>query len=450
MGHMSHLLYIARIGAPLLQKLKHLDSEIFTILQSEIKREHQTLEMIASENFVSLAVLEAAGSVMTNKYAEGYPAKRYYGGCEFVDEAENLARERAKKLFNCEYANVQPHAGSQANMAAYMALVKPGDTVLGMNLAHGGHLTHGSPVNFSGTLYNFVFYGVAQDTGTIDFDEVWKQAKEHHPKLIVTGASAYPRFIDFSKFREIADSIGAYLMADIAHPAGLVATQLHPDPLPYCDIVTTTTHKTLRGPRGGMILLGKNRENPLGIKAAKSGRIKLMSEIINSAVMPGIQGGPLMHIIAAKAVALKENLLPEYRTYCEQIIKNTKCLGEQLIETGYQLVSGGTDNHLILLDLTDKNITGKAAEIALEKAGITVNKNMVPFDTKSPMVTSGIRIGTPALTTRGMKENEMKMIAKLIDQVLSHSDDDTVIRNVNNQVSEISSRFPLYQSLWDL
>ncbi|MBN2102544.1 serine hydroxymethyltransferase [bacterium] len=430
-----------------MQAIKTTDSEMFSILQSEIKRQNQTLEMIASENFVSLAVLETAGSLMTNKYAEGYPGKRYYGGCEFIDEAENLARERAKILFRCEYANVQPHAGSQANMAAYMVFLKPGDTVLGMDLAHGGHLTHGSPVNFSGQLYHFVSYGVNKKTGTIDFDQVWNQAKQHRPKLIVTGASAYPRFIDFSKFREIADSIGAYLMADIAHPAGLVATQLHPDPLPYCDIVTTTTHKTLRGPRGGMILMNKDRENPMGIQAAKSGRIKMMSEIINSAVMPGIQGGPLMHIIAAKAVAFKENLLPEYHTYCEQIIKNTQCLGNQLIEMDYHLVSGGTDNHLILLDLSNNNITGKAAEIALEKSGITVNKNMVPFDTKSPMVTSGIRIGTPALTTRGMKENEMELIARLIHRVLSQSDDETVIRDVRKQVSDLSAQFPLYQSL---
>ncbi|MFC1569623.1 serine hydroxymethyltransferase, partial [bacterium] len=408
---------------------------------------NQTLEMIASENFVSLAVLEALGSVMTNKYAEGYPAKRYYGGCEFVDDAENLARDRVKKLFQCEYANVQPHAGSQANMAAYMVLIKPGDTVLGMNLAHGGHLTHGSPVNFSGQLYNFVSYGVKKETGTIDFDEVWKQAKEHQPKLIVTGASAYPRFIDFSKFREIADSVGAYLMADIAHPAGLVATQLHPDPLPFCDIVTTTTHKTLRGPRGGMILMGKDRENSMGIKAAKSGRTKMMSELIDSAVMPGMQGGPLMHVIAAKAVAFQENLSPEYQTYCQQIIKNSQCLGEKLIELGYHLVSGGTDNHLILLDLSDKNISGKVAEIALEKAGITTNKNMVPFDTRSPMVTSGIRIGTPALTTRGMKETEMEMIADMIDQVLSEPEDESIINHVCDQVKTISTQFPLYQSL---
>jgi len=430
-----------------LNSLKTTDAALFSVMQSEIKRQNSTLEMIASENFVSPAVLEALGSVMTNKYAEGYPAKRYYGGCEFVDDAENLARDRAKKLFRCEYANVQPHAGSQANMAAYMVFIRPGDTVLGMNLSHGGHLTHGSPVNFSGQLYNFVSYGVKKETGTIDFDEVWDQAKKHRPKLIVTGASAYPRFIDFAKFREIADSVGAFLMADIAHPAGLVATQLHPDPLPYCDIVTTTTHKTLRGPRGGMILMGKDRENPMGIKAAKSGRTKMMSELINSAVMPGMQGGPLMHVIAAKAVGFQENLTSGYKDYCKQIISNAKYLGEQLTGLGYHLVSGGTDNHLILLDLSDKDITGKAAEIALEKAGITVNKNMVPFDSKSPRVTSGIRIGTPALTTRGMKENEMKVIADMIHQVLSEPDDDKVLTRVREQIKTMTAEFPLYQAL---
>jgi glycine hydroxymethyltransferase len=432
-----------------LQNLKNSDPDLFRIMQDEIHRQHETLEMIASENFVSLAVLETLGSVMTNKYAEGYPSKRYYGGCEHVDRAENLARDRAKTLFRCEYVNVQPHAGSQANMAAYMSFVDTGDTIMGMNLSHGGHLTHGSPVNFSGQLYHFVSYGVKKETGTIDFDEVWKQAKTHRPKLIVTGASAYPRFIDFSKFREIAEEVGAYLMADIAHPAGLVATQLHPDPLPYCDIVTTTTHKTLRGPRGGMILMGKDRENQMGIKAAKSGRTKMLSEIIDSAVMPGIQGGPLMHVIAAKAVAFNENLSPDYLDYCKQIIANTRYLGECLTEQGYNLVSGGTDNHLILLDLSKKNITGKAAEIALEKAGITVNKNMIPFDEKSPMITSGIRIGTAALTTRGMKEPEMKRIAEWIDEVLSFPDDETRQQNIRNQIQTLCQDFPLYQELME-
>ncbi len=427
--------------------IKNTDPDIYKAIKGEIDRESNKLELIASENFVSPAVLQALGCVMTNKYAEGYPGNRYYGGCEFVDMAENLARDRAKELFNCEYANVQPHAGSQANMAAYMTFLKTGDTVLGMDLAHGGHLTHGSPVNFSGKLYNFVSYGVKKETGTIDFDMVEDQTKKHKPKLIVTGASAYPRFIDFKKFREIANTVNAYLMADIAHPAGLVATKLHPDPLPYCDIVTTTTHKTLRGPRGGMILMGKDRENDMGIVARKSGRTKKMSEIIDNVVMPGIQGGPLMHVIAAKAVGFKENLKPEYKEYCKQIIKNTNALAHTMIKNGYDLVSGGTDNHLILVDLTSRNISGKKAEKALEKAGITVNKNMVPFDTKSPFITSGIRIGTPALTSRGMKENEMKIIAGFIDKVLSNSKNDTIIMDIKNQVYDLCQNFPLYINL---
>ncbi len=430
-----------------METLKQFDPEIFEAIKGEAGRESYKLELIASENFVSKAVLEALGCVMTNKYAEGYPGHRYYGGCEFVDQAENLARDRAKELFGCEYANVQPHSGSQANMAVYMAFLKPGDTVLGMDLAHGGHLTHGSPVNFSGKLYHFVSYGVKRETGTIDFDQVWHQAKEHKPKMIVTGASAYARFIDFEKFREIADSVGAYLMADIAHPAGLVATKLHPDPLPVCDVVTTTTHKTLRGPRGGMILVGKDRENPMGITAPKSGRVKLISEVIDSVVMPGIQGGPLMHVIAAKAVAFKEDLQPGYKTYCEQIIKNAKTLAQRLVEHGYALVSGGTDNHLMLVDLTNKGITGKAAEKALEQAGITVNKNMVPFDTKSPFVTSGIRIGTPALTTRGMKEDEMNHIGDLIHRVLSHIEDEKEISKVKDEVYNLCQNFLLYKEL---
>lgn len=427
--------------------LKQFDPKIYESIKGEIDRENYKLELIASENFISRAVLEALGSIMTNKYAEGYPSHRYYGGCEFVDQAEDLARDRAKKLFRCEYANVQPHAGSQANMAVYMAFLQTGDTVLGMDLAHGGHLTHGSPVNFSGQLYNFVSYGVKKETGTIDFDQVWSQAKEHKPKMIVTGASAYPRFIDFEKFREVADSIGAYLMADIAHPAGLVATGLHPDPLPVCDVVTTTTHKTLRGPRGGMILVGKDRKNPMGIIAPKSGRVKLLSEVIDSVVMPGIQGGPLMHVIAAKAVAFKENLQPEYKTYCKQIIRNAQTLAQRLVEHGYNLVSMGTDNHLMLVDLTSKEITGKTAERALEEAGITVNKNMVPFDTKSPFVTSGIRIGTPALTTRGMKEEEMKRVGDFIHRVLTNPDDEKMISQVREEVYELSQNFLIYQDL---
>ena len=430
-----------------MEKLKQSDALIYEAIRGEIDRENYKLELIASENFVSVAVLEALGCVMTNKYAEGYPGHRYYGGCEFVDRAEDLARDRAKQLFKCDYANVQPHAGSQANMAIYMAFLNPGDTVLGMDLAHGGHLTHGSPVNFSGKLYNFVSYGVARETGCIDFDQVWSQAKAHKPKLIVTGASAYPRFIDFNQFKEVADSVGAYLMADIAHPAGLVATELHPDPLPVCDVVTTTTHKTLRGPRGGMILVGKDKENPMGITAPKSGRVKLLSEVLDSIVMPGIQGGPLMHVIAAKAVAFQENLQPEYKIYCQQIVKNAQTLAQRLVDHGYHLVSGGTDNHLMLMDLTNKEITGKAAEKALEKAGITVNKNMVPFDTKSPFVTSGIRIGTPALTTRGMKEEEMKRIGDFIHRVLSNTEDEDEIARIKQEIRELSQDFLLYQEI---
>ncbi len=421
--------------------LQQFDPEIFEAIQGEHHRENYTLEMIASENFVSHSVLEALGSVMTNKYAEGYPGKRYYGGCSFVDEAENLAIDRAKKLFSCEYANVQPHSGSQANMAVYMTYLKPGDTVLGMDLSHGGHLTHGSPVNFSGQLYNFVSYGVDKNTGKIDFEHVWKQAREYKPKMIVTGASAYPRFIDYEKFREIADEIGAFLMADIAHPAGLIAAKLHPNPLPVCDIVTTTTHKTLRGPRGGMILMGHDKENPFGQTAAKSGRVKMMSELLDSTVMPGIQGGPLMHVIAAKAVGFKENLQPDYKAYCRQIIQNAAVLADFLIAADYDLVSNGTDNHLILVDLTRKDITGKAAEKALEKAGITVNKNMVPFDQKSPFITSGIRIGTPALTTRGMKENEMKTIGAWIDRAIKNAENDQELEKIKTEINEFSKAF---------
>ena len=426
--------------------LKTFDPDVYNSIHDELTRQSNTLELIASENFVSENVLAAQGGVMTNKYAEGYPGKRYYGGCEYVDVAENLARERACQLFNCEYANVQPHSGSQANMAAYMAFIKPGDTVLGMNLAHGGHLTHGSPANFSGQLYNFVSYGVGKETGTIDFDEVVSQARAHKPKMIVTGASAYPRFIDYAKFREIADEVGAYLMSDIAHPAGLVATGLHPNPLPHCHVVTTTTHKTLRGPRGGMILMQKDVENPFGLTAAKSGRVKMMSEVMDAVVMPGIQGGPLMHIIAAKAVAFKEDLQPDYKTYCEQIIKNAAAMADELLSLDYHLVSGGTDNHLMLLDLSNKEISGKQAEKQLEEAGITVNKNMVPFDTKSPFITSGIRVGTPAMTTRGLKEDEMRQIARLIDKVLTLYSEETV-NQVRGDVNALCTQFPLYKEL---
>ena len=427
--------------------LKDADPELHQILMREVGRESATLELIASENFVSYPVLEMAGGVMTNKYAEGYPGKRYYGGCEHVDEAENLARDRAKKLFNAEYVNVQPHSGSQANMAALFTFIKTGDTIMGLDLAHGGHLTHGSPVNFSGKLFKVVSYQVNRETGRVNFDEVRKLAKEYKPKLIICGGSAYPRHIEFEDFKAVADEIGAFLMADIAHPAGLVATGLHPSPMPYCDVVTTTTHKTLRGPRGGMIMMGKDRKNPFGVVAPKSGRVKNMSELIDSMVMPGIQGGPLMHIIAAKAVAFGEALQPSFKDYTSQIVQNAKTLAEAFLNKDYHLVSGGTDTHVILIDLTNKEITGKAAEKALEKAGITVNKNMVPFDERSPFITSGIRIGTPAITTRGMKEDQMLIICDLIDQVISDPENDDVISNVISIVKELCDSFPLYDDL---
>ena len=429
--------------------LKQTDTELFEILGREESRERNTLELIASENFVSYSVLETVGGVMTNKYAEGYPGKRYYGGCEHVDEAENLARERAKKLFNAEYANVQPHSGSQANMAALMTFVNVGDTIMGLDLAHGGHLTHGSPVNFSGRLYNVVSYQVDQNTGRVDFDNLMKLAKEHRPKLIICGGSAYPRYIEFEQFRQVADEVGAFLMADIAHPSGLVATGIHPSPMPYCDVVTTTTHKTLRGPRGGMIMMGKDPENPWGKVAPKSGRVKNISELIDSMVMPGIQGGPLMHIIAAKAVAFGEALKPEFKEYTKSVVKNAKTMAEEFMSLDYHVISGGTDTHVMLIDLTNKNITGKAAEKALEKAGITVNKNMVPFDQRSPFITSGIRIGTPAITTRGMGVSEMQNIVKMIDSVINDHENESLIEKVKNSVQELCNRFPLYDELRD-
>jgi len=389
-------------------------------------------------------VLEAAGSVLTNKYAEGYPGKRYYGGCEFVDVAEDLARDRAKELFSCEYANVQPHAGSQANMAVYLTYLDPGDKILGMDLSHGGHLTHGSPVNFSGRLFEFFSYGVDKETGRINMDTVNHLAKEHKPKMIVVGASAYSRHFDFAKFREIADSIGAILFCDMAHPAGLIAAGLHPNPVPICDIVATTTHKTLRGPRGGMILMGKDYENKMNKVAPKSGRLKMMSELVDSQVMPGIQGGPLMHIIAAKAVAFGEALKPSFKIYAQQVIDNAKTLSSELLSYGYKIVSGGTDNHVFLVDLSTKNITGKAAEHALHAAGITVNKNMVPFDTRSPFITSGIRLGTAAMTTKGMKEKEMKIIAGYISTVLSNLESEATQKEIAKSVRELNKDFQLY------
>ncbi len=424
--------------------LAQQDPELFGFIEAEKDRQNNTIELIASENFVSTAVLEAAGSVMTNKYAEGYPGKRYYGGCEFVDKAENLARERARQLFNCAYVNVQPHSGSQANMAVYFTFLNPGDTILGMDLAHGGHLTHGSPVNFSGRLFHFVSYGVDKETGRINMDTVCRLAREHKPKMIVVGASAYSRHYDFETFREIADETGAFLFCDIAHPAGLVAAGEHPSPLPWCDVVSTTTHKTLRGPRGGMIMMGKDAENTIGKKAPKSGRVKMWSELVDSQVMPGIQGGPLMHIIAAKAVAFGEALKPEFRVYARQIIKNAQALSAALVEKGYDIVSGGTDNHVFLVDLSAKGLTGKAAENALHAAGITVNKNMVPFDTKSPFVTSGIRLGTAAMTTKGMKEDQMQVIAGFIDRVLANVDNERLQQRINGEVRELNKDFQMY------
>ncbi|EKD50883.1 MAG: hypothetical protein ACD_62C00401G0001 [uncultured bacterium] len=407
--------------------LQKQDAEVFSAVEKEIARQENKLEMIASENFVSKAVLEALGSPLTNKYAEGYPHKRYYGGCEYVDIVEDIAIERAKKLFGAEHANVQPHSGSQANMAVYMSVLNPGDTFMGMNLSEGGHLTHGSPVNFSGRLYKVVPYGLNPQTGRIDYDQVRDLAKQHQPKMIMCGASAYPRQIDFKLFKDIANEVGAILVADIAHPAGLVATGLHPDPIPYCDFVTTTTHKTLRGPRGGLILC-KNEH----------------AKTLNSRIFPGIQGGPLMHVIAAKAVGFGENLKPEYKVYCQQVINNTQALAQVFIEKGFQLVSGGTDNHLILVDLTKQDISGKDAEAALEKAGITVNKNTVPGEQRSPFVTSGIRVGTAALTTRGMKESEMKIIAGWMTDVITKPNDEQLHHLVLANIRELTARFGLY------
>ncbi|MCL5884665.1 MAG: serine hydroxymethyltransferase [Deltaproteobacteria bacterium] len=408
--------------------LKDIDPEIYEIIRKETERQAYGLELIPSENFVSEAVLDATGSVLTNKYAEGYPGKRYYGGCEFVDEAEALAIERAKKIFGADHVNVQPHSGSQANMAVYMAVMSPGDTMLGMNLSHGGHLTHGSPVNFSGKLYKVVPYGVREDTETIDFDQVRDLALKHRPKLIVVGASAYPRVLDFAKFREIADEAGAMVMADIAHIAGLVAVGLHPNPVPYCEFVTTTTHKTLRGPRAGMIMC---RED--------------MARKLNSMIFPGIQGGPLMHVIAAKAVALKEAMTPEFRDYQVRIVKNAQAMAGVIKARGFRLVSGGTDNHLFLVNLKDTPMTGKDAQEALDHVRITVNKNTVPFETRSPFVTSGIRAGTPAVTTRGMKEQEMEAIGRMIADILEAPNDPAVAKRVAVEVRDLCDAFPLYK-----
>ena len=407
--------------------LEQVDADVFAAIQRETRRLEGNLELIASENVVSEAVLEAQGSVMTNKYAEGYPGKRYYGGCEFVDEVESLAIARAKELFGAEHANVQPHSGSQANMTVYLAVLKPGDSYLGMNLAHGGHLSMGSPVNFSGFIYNVIPYGVSEKTETIDYDEVERLAKEHRPKLVIAGASAYPRIIDFPRFRKIADDIGALLMVDMAHIAGLVAAGLHPSPVPYADFVTTTTHKTLRGPRGGMVL-------------CKSEHAK----IVDSRVFPGMQGGPLMHVIAAKAVALKEALSPEFKIYQQQIVKNAQALAQALMANGFRLTSDGTDNHLMLVDLRKSEMTGKVAQETLDNARITVNKNGIPFDTRSPFVTSGIRIGTPAVTSRGMKEKEMTQIGALIARALGAVGDESKLRAVADDVGALCKKFPVY------
>ncbi|MFK7846657.1 MAG: serine hydroxymethyltransferase [Rhodothermales bacterium] len=430
-----------------MSELQFKDPEVFEALQSEVTRQNEGLELIASENFVSRSVMEAMGSPLTNKYAEGLPGKRYYGGCQFVDIAEDLARTRAKKLFNCDWVNVQPHSGAQANAAVYLTLLKPGDILLGLDLAHGGHLTHGSAVNFSGILYDAKFYGVEPDgpqAGRIDMNKVWDMAQKVRPKLISIGASAYPRDFDYEAFRDIADKVGAFLWMDMAHTAGLIAAGTLNNPLPHAHVVTTTTHKTLRGPRGGMILVGNDYENKLGKVAPKSGRVKNMSELFDSAVFPGTQGGPLMHVIASKAVAFGEALKPEFKTYSEQVIKNAKAMANRFTEKGYNLVSGGTDNHLMLIDLRNKDITGKAAEAVLEAAEITVNKNMVPFDDKSPFVTSGIRIGTPAMTTRGFTEAEFITVTDLIDRVLTAPNDATEIEKVKMEVHALCKEHPLY------
>ena len=425
--------------------IKKVDPELYEIINREQNREHDTLELIASENFTSPAILEAAGGIMTNKYAEGYPGKRYYGGCIHVDEAENLAIDRLKKLFGVEYANVQPHSGSQANMAVFMTFLNPGDTIMGLELSHGGHLTHGSAVNFSGQLYNSISYHVDKETGRVNFDEVRSLAQEHKPKMIICGGSAYPRYVEFDKFYEVAQEIGAFLMADIAHPSGLVAAGVHPSPVPYCDVITSTTHKTLRGPRGGIIMMGKDRENTWGKIAPKSGRTKMISELLDSSVMPGMQGGPLMHIISAKAIAFGEAIKDEFKLYAKKIVDNAKVMAQEFIEMDYDIVSGGTDTHVVLMDLSNKGISGKAAEKALEKAGITVNKNMVPFDQRSPFITSGIRVGTPAITTRNMGSNEMKKIASFINTVVTDADNDDTIQNVKSQVKELCDSFPIYE-----
>ncbi|GAA4238805.1 serine hydroxymethyltransferase [Postechiella marina] len=419
------------------------DEQIFELIQAEKERQLHGIELIASENFVSPQVMEAAGSVLTNKYAEGYPGKRYYGGCEVVDEVEQIAIDRAKALFGAAYVNVQPHSGSQANTAVYHACLNPGDKILGFDLSHGGHLTHGSPVNFSGKLYNPVFYGVEEETGVLNYDKIQEIATKEQPKLIIAGASAYSRDIDFKRFRVIADSVGAILMADISHPAGLIAKGILNDPLPHCHIVTTTTHKTLRGPRGGMIMMGEDFENPFGIKL-KNGNLRKMSSLLDSAVFPGNQGGPLEHIIAAKAIAFGEALTDEFLAYQLQVKKNASAMANALVSKGYKIISNGTDNHCMLIDLRNKNLSGKDAEQALVKADITVNKNMVPFDDKSPFVTSGIRLGAAAITTRGLNETEIIAVVELVDEVINNFEDEAVLANVKNKVNALMQNRPLF------
>ena len=418
------------------------DEQIFELIEAEKKRQINGIELIASENFTSEQVMEATGSVLTNKYAEGYPGKRYYGGCEIVDEVEQIAIDRAKTLFGAAWANVQPHSGSQANTAVFHACLKVGDKILGFDLSHGGHLTHGSPVNFSGRLYNPVFYGVEKETGVLDYDKIQEIATKEQPKLIIAGASAYSRDIDYKRFRAIADSVGALLLADISHPSGLIAKGILNDPLPHCHIVTTTTHKTLRGPRGGLIMMGTDFENPFGI-TLKSGKVRMMSSLLDSAIFPGNQGGPLEHVIAGKAIAFGEALTEDFLHYILQVKKNADAMAQAFVKRNYHLISGGTDNHMMLIDLRNKNITGKDAENALVKADITVNKNMVPFDTQSPFITSGIRVGTPAITTRGMKESDMETIVALIDEVINNYNDDTKLEAIAQKVNRLMSHRPL-------
>ncbi len=419
------------------------DTRIFKLINEELKRQRHGLELIASENFVSKQVMQAMGTCLTNKYAEGLPGKRYYGGCEIVDQIEQIAIDRAKELFGAAWANVQPHSGAQANAAVMLALLKPGDKIMGFDLSHGGHLTHGSPVNFSGKLYNAVFYGVEKSSGVINYNELEKKAKQEIPKLIICGASSYSRDWDYVRLRKIADSVNAFLLADISHPAGLIARGLLNDPLPHCHVVTTTTHKTLRGPRGGLIMMGKDFPNPFGLKTPK-GELRMMSSLMDGAVFPGTQGGPLEHVIASKAIAFGEALTDEYLKYCVQVVKNAKAMAAAFKDKGYHIISGGTDNHSMLIDLRNKNITGKVAENALVKADITVNKNMVPFDDKSPFVTSGIRIGTPAITSRGLKEAQMKKVVTLLDKVLMNPENEKVIAKVKSDVNSMMENYPLY------